>query len=715
MTAKLLGLALGFLAAASQLPAGTDTMQLIDPEANRLAVNLYRNLAELGRNHVLFGHQGSLAYGYTWIREAGRSDVKDATGSYPAVYGWDIMDLLQAHGDDKVYGITGDDLVRWVREAHARGGVSTFSWHQTNPVTGGSFYDKTPAAATLLPGGDNHEAYRQTLDRVAAFFHELDPIPVIFRPYHEHNGDWFWWCKSFVSEEEFIQLWRFTVEYLRDEKEVHNLIYAFSPDRSRMDLDDAEASYFYAYPGDDYVDILGLDDYWDVGHEANKASPAEKAEQFRRSLELVVRLARERNKIAALTETGSDTLPEPDWYTRILLAGLDANAATRQIAYLQVWRNANREAEGHDHFYVPPTGHPAVADFRKFKDADLVLFEDELPPLFSDREVVDKAAKAMLAMQRRAWEQGVAAQALHEWGCPERVLLLARDAVVNQSPDGRLGLNGQHRPVADPASNGEPALRAARFSGDASLEQAAMEMLDFLLTRAPRTKGGAIYHNLEENRIWVDSIYMLPPFLAVAGHPEEAIRQITEYRTILRDPNTGLYHHIWDEDRQDWGREAFWGVGNGWAAAGMARVIAALPDSMAEERERLEGFVRELLDACLEYQRTDGLFHDVLDDPDSFVETNTAQMLAYTIYRGVAAGWLDKAYLVPANRMRLAAHQKVDALGLVHDVCGAPNFDRPGTAAEGQAFFILMEAAWRDLGQEKSTGDRFDEPGIKQR
>jgi len=86
----------------------------------------------------------------------------------------------------------------------------------------------------------------------------------------------------------------------------------------------------------------------------------------------------------------------------------------------------------------------------------------------------------------------------------------------------------------------------------------------------------------------------------------------------------------------------------------------------------------------------------VLDDPATFVETNAAQMFAYTIYRGVRSGWLARGYLEQADKIRAAAHAKVDAYGLVHGVCGAPNFDRPGTATEGQAFFLLMEAAYRD-------------------
>jgi len=311
-------------------------------------------------------------------------------------------------------------------------------------------------------------------------------------------------------------------------------------------------------------------------------------------------------------------------------------------------------------------------------------------------ERIQKVLHAMLAMQRRAWEQGVAAQALIELGENDLAVLLAKDAVVNQLKDGRLGLNEGNGPVADPASNGEPVLFAAKLTGDPALSHAAQAMLEFLLYKAPKTRDGIIYHNAIENRIWVDAYYMAPPFLAVAGQPEEAVKQVLGYRRILWNPQRKMFYHIWDEDRHEFERKLFWGVGNGWAAAGMARVIGALPERMAGEKTLIAGFVREALDGCLAYQHDDGLFHDILDDPATFVETNAAQMFGYTIYRGVAQGWLDRSYLVQADTMREAVYQKVDRFGLVQGVCGAPNFNRAGTATEGQAFFLLMEAAYHD-------------------
>lgn len=313
------------------------------------------------------------------------------------------------------------------------------------------------------------------------------------------------------------------------------------------------------------------------------------------------------------------------------------------------------------------------------------------------KDTIKMVMNAMLAMQRRAWEQGVASQALLELGEKDLVILMAKDAVVNQKKDGRLGLNEGDRAVTDPASNGEPVLYAAKVTGDKSLKNAADRMLEFLLYKSPKTPNGIIYHNYIENMIWVDAFYMAPPFLAAAGYPKEAMKQIEGYRNILLNKEKKLYYHIWDQDRQKFERKLFWGVGNGWASAGMTRVLRSLPDSMKDEKKLLSGYIKEVIDGCLNYLRPDGLFHDILDDPSSFVETNTAQMIAYSIFRGVKGGWLDNSYLKYGIRMRKAIHNKVDQFGLVQGVCGAPNFNRSGTATEGQAFFLLMEAAWKDL------------------
>jgi unsaturated rhamnogalacturonyl hydrolase len=314
-------------------------------------------------------------------------------------------------------------------------------------------------------------------------------------------------------------------------------------------------------------------------------------------------------------------------------------------------------------------------------------------------DMVEKVKLAMLSMQRDAWEQGVAAQALLELGEQGLAVLLARDAVLRQQKDGRLAVVRPTDAVTDPAANGEAVLFAAKVSGEASFKDAADRMLFYLLEKAPCAQDGTLYHITGHFQFWIDSMYMAPPFLAVAGYPQVAVRQVEGYRRRLWNADKKLFSHIWDEHALAFIRKDFWGVGNGWAAAGMTRVMRALPADMQDEKQRLAGYVKEVVDGCLAHQREDSLFHNVVDDYQTFVETNLAQMLAYTIYRGVRGGWINQGYRAEADRMRIAVHSRVDNEGLVRGVCGSPTFDHSGTATEGQAFFLLMEAAYRDLSR----------------
>lgn len=305
--------------------------------------------------------------------------------------------------------------------------------------------------------------------------------------------------------------------------------------------------------------------------------------------------------------------------------------------------------------------------------------------------LIERVKTALLAMQRNSWEQGTAAQAFLELGDDDLVILMAYEAVNRQHADGRLALMRSDEAFNDPASNGEALLHAARLTGDESLLRAAHRMRDYLLYRAPKTDDGIIFHL--GRQVWIDAMYMSPPFLAVVGCADEAIRQIEGFRQRLWHPDKKLYAHMWDEDRHDFARRDFWGVGNGWAAAGLARVIRTLPPEMADCQRRLIGYARDVLDGCLAWMRPDGLFHNVVDDPTTFVEVNLSQMLAYTIFCGLREGWLDESFRPAARQMQQAARSRVDRWGLVQGVCGAPEFNHPGTAPEGQAFFLLMQAA----------------------
>jgi unsaturated rhamnogalacturonyl hydrolase len=308
--------------------------------------------------------------------------------------------------------------------------------------------------------------------------------------------------------------------------------------------------------------------------------------------------------------------------------------------------------------------------------------------------LVVKVRQAALSMQRKDWEQGVLAQAFLESGEEETAIRMARSALMYSQADGRLAVLGGSG-LIDCAMLGEALRAAAVRTGDPALREAENRLLEYLLRTAARAPDGTLYH--AGRQMWVDSYNCAVPFLAVSGRTEEVLAQAQGLRKRLWDPDRRLFRHIWDDGEQRFADPAFWGVGNGWAAVGLARLIRALPPERGRDKERIAGWFVELLEGCLVFQRPDGLFHNVLDDPGTFVETNAGQMLAYAVYTGIRGGWLPESYRPAADRMRSAARSKVDADGFVTGVCGAPAFDKPGVAAEGQAFFLLMEAAKQRL------------------
>jgi mannan endo-1,4-beta-mannosidase len=235
-------------------------MKLIDAKATTETKALYRNLAKLSKDHILFGHQHATEYGHGWYGDADRSDVKSVTGSHPAVIGVDFSGL-SGRADNMIENEK-LNLRKHIADTYNRGGVTTVAWHFINPVSAGGFYWKDsvslPAVKYMIPGGAAHEKYKSILRSVGEFVKTIKgndgkQVPMIFRPWHEFDGDWFWWGKSHCTTEEFRSLWKFTVSFLRDSMEVHNFIYAFSPDC----IFKTEGEYLERYPGNEWVDMVG--------------------------------------------------------------------------------------------------------------------------------------------------------------------------------------------------------------------------------------------------------------------------------------------------------------------------------------------------------------------------------------------------------------------------------------------------------------------------
>ena len=295
---------------------------------------------------------------------------------------------------------------------------------------------------------------------------------------------------------------------------------------------------------------------------------------------------------------------------------------------------------------------------------------------------------ALLALQRQSWEQGVAAQAALDLGRDDLVVLLAEAAVTRQAADGRLGDLDEPGAV-NGAACGEAVLAAYRRTGKEAFAAAARRQLAWLAEDAPRAGDGTLFHMLGAREMWADTVYMVLPFLALSGRADLVEIQLEGHRRRLcRD---GLYAAIWSEETGSLRRAEHWGGGNGWVVAGIARTLRLVPG--LPQRGMLAAHAREVLDACLALRRPDGLFHDVLDDPGTFRETNAAQMFSYAASVGAADGWLPKSYAGLGRDLLTAAGREVDEYGLVRGACGSPTFDHPGTSAEAQAFHLLATRA----------------------
>lgn len=317
----------------------------------------------------------------------------------------------------------------------------------------------------------------------------------------------------------------------------------------------------------------------------------------------------------------------------------------------------------------------------------------------------------MLAMQRYPWEQGVCAQALYEAGMDELWIPMAYDAVRRQAEDGRLAAIGGETAVSDPAANGEVCLRAYEYTGDTYFLRGAERMLNYLLHAAPRTADGVICHNsvsfhagYSARQLWVDGMYMVPPFFAAMGKTAEAAEQIRGYIRYLFDEQAGLFFHIADTESGQYVRKKHWATGNGWALMGLARVIEAAGEQRQERiRDELSAFLRRLLDSMTARQCADGRFHDILDDAESFRDGTSAMMTAAAVYRGILHGYVSGSLAENAEAAYRTVSGGIDGMGLVRGVCGSPDFVSEGTSAEAQAAFLMADAWRRKLADAQGT------------
>ncbi|MGQ1908436.1 glycoside hydrolase family 26 protein [Marinifilum sp. RC60d5] len=315
---------------------------------------------------ILFGHQDDLAYGVNWAYVDGESDVKRVAGDYPALFGWELggIELDHTHNLDSV---PFQEMNRLAVKGYEMGDINTFSWHPYSPIDSiSSWSGDAEVVKYLIPGGSYHEQFKNQLDKLATFFQNLKdknatPIPFIFRPWHEMDGTWFWWGSKACTPIEVKELFRFTIDYLKNKKGLTQMLVAYSPDRNFTNLEE----YLTWYPGDDVIDIIGLDDYYDFKIPNGEQEVVKK-------LHMLIDYAKEKNKLVALTETGFENVSDSLWFTQKLGKVLSDSLVRNELSYAMVWRNDPKV-----HFFFPYENHPAASDAKRFLDRpEILLLKD---------------------------------------------------------------------------------------------------------------------------------------------------------------------------------------------------------------------------------------------------------------------------------------------------------------------------------------------------
>lgn len=380
-------------------------IKLVDEKVSKETASLYSYLKGLSKtDKVIFGHQNDThhkggKYEIPGDTSGIKSDALDITGSIAGLVG---MDTLSFTGDELDGGV--DAAVKVAIQAAQEGGIITLSSHMPNfeivknkGLDSEGNYDYsgyTPGVTKgnivqrIMPGGDLNEVFLGYLDMIADYGVQLEEagVPVLFRPFHENNGSWFWWGKAFCDEQTYKNLFAYTVEYLRDVKGIHNFLYVYSPGGPFEDEDD----YLFRYPGDEFVDVLAFDMYHD-----NPTENDNWMDVLSETIELVHGLAEKKGKLSAVSEVGMRVgsggtaqvgNTRRDWYNEVLNV-----VSGSGMPYFMVWANFDDK----ENFYVPyrmteTTGHEMINEFINFYNDERSIFAKETGDFLSLNVNVDE-------------------------------------------------------------------------------------------------------------------------------------------------------------------------------------------------------------------------------------------------------------------------------------------------------------------------------------
>ncbi|MDQ0656512.1 rhamnogalacturonyl hydrolase YesR [Paenibacillus sp. W2I17] len=219
------------------------------------------------------------------------------------------------------------------------------------------------------------------------------------------------------------------------------------------------------------------------------------------------------------------------------------------------------------------------------------------------------------------------------------------------------------------------------------VSETAAHIADYILHQQSRLEDGTLYRKIGvsrsmDNTMWCDDLYMSIPFLCRYAEwsgddqlLDEAVRQVLLYKKYLYIPELQIMSHVFDVERGEPTRTP-WGRGNGWVLFSISELLTALPHEHPSYTVLIQ-FYRELCEGYLALQGRNGLWHQVLTDPESYEETSCTSMFIYAYARGVRMGWLldPKPYAQAAYQgWKGLTERTIDKRGNVYGVCRGSSY-----------------------------------------
>ncbi|WP_373243940.1 glycoside hydrolase family 26 protein [Megamonas funiformis] len=352
------------------------------------------------QDKVIVGHQSDTSSHVRADLPSDGSDIKDMTGSLAAITG---VDTLAISGDGH-FEKPEDAMKHFIDlsiDAANQGALITVSTHVPNfcsdnikklpngkyDFTKCNFWDCSNFygdAKDILPGGQYNDRYLAYIDMIAEYCLALQDknIPILFRPFHEATGSWFWWGGNNMTPYNYKRIYRYMVDQLQ-ERGVHNLLYVYAPGTVKN-----EKEYLERYPGDDYVDVVAFDTY-DVYYESPAYYRNDFFDMLDKNCQIVSKVGKDHNKISALAEVGCGVL-KPDgsdsagilkennpilnreWYKQVAQVVIK-----NDMSYFLLWSNDRDTSCFVPYKYNDEYGHELTDEFIDFYNWDKTIFANQ--------------------------------------------------------------------------------------------------------------------------------------------------------------------------------------------------------------------------------------------------------------------------------------------------------------------------------------------------